>query len=180
MSRGEFLTRVTIWFALAGYGVGASAYILSRGRRSWDEAARFVWTIGCVSLIAHIAFAMNYYHHWSHASAVQETVRQTAELTGLEWGGGLYINYALLIGWFLDAAWWHWGGLNSYRSRPWWISAAWQGFLIFIVFNATVIFRTGALRWIGLGLCLWLTFLWLLVSKGNTSGRSEYKPTFKE
>jgi hypothetical protein len=41
---------------------------------------------------------------------------------------------------------------------------AWQGFLLFIIFNATVVFKTGPLRWIGLGLCLWLGFLWLLVN----------------
>ena len=123
---------------------------------------------------------MNYYHHWSHASALRETVRQTAELTGLEWGGGLYINFALLIGWFLDVAWWYWGGLNSYRNRPLWITATWHGFLIFIIFNATVVFKTGPLRWIGLSLCLWLGFLWLLVNRAKLSGRSEGKPIFKE
>jgi hypothetical protein len=180
MSRGEFLTRITIWLSLAGYAAGASTYILSRGRRRWDETARFAWTIGCASLLAHVTCAMGYYHNWSQASALRETARQTAELTGIEWGGGLYINYALLIGWVIDVAWWRWGGLNAYRNRSLWITAAWHGFLIFIVFNATVVFKTGALRWIGLGLCLWLAFLWLLVNRNVASGRSEGNPIFKE
>src|SRR5262249_36655194 len=159
MSRGELLTRIAVWFALAGYAVGASVYLLSRGRRSWDEVARIAWAIGCVSLFIHVAFAFHYYHNWNQASAYRETARQTAELTGLEWGGGLFINYALLAGWLADIAWWR-RGLDSYRNRPLWITAAWQGFLIFVIFNATVVFKPGALRWIGLGLCLWLALLW--------------------
>jgi hypothetical protein len=179
MSKGELLTRITVWLALAGYAIGATVYLLSCGNRSLDGVARMAWTIGCVSLFAHVAFAFHYYHSWSQASAYRETARQTAQLTGLEWGGGVFINYALLAGWLVDVAWWH-RGLDSYRNRPWWIAAAWHGFLIFIIFNATVVFKTGALRWIGLSLCLWLAFLWGLVNKGKVSGRMEGKPIFKE
>lgn len=163
MSRGELLTRITIWLTLAGYVIGASVYLLSRGRRRWDEVARMAWTAGCASLLVHVACAFHYYHDWSQAAAYRETARQTAEVTGMNWGGGLFINYALMIGWVVDAVWW-WRGLDVYRNRPRWLVAAWQGFLIFIIFNATVVFKTGALRWIGLGLCLGLVFLWLLVS----------------
>ncbi len=179
MSKGELLTRITIWLTLVGYAIGASVYLLSRGRRSWDEVARMVWTVSCASLLVHVACAFHYYHAWSQAAAYRETARQTAEVTGMNWGGGLFINYALMFGWVVDVAWW-WRGLDVYRNRPRWLAAAWQGFLIFIIFNATVVFKTGALRWIGLGLCLWLVFLWLLVSVSKTLGRSEGKPVFKE
>ncbi|MGE0130202.1 MAG: hypothetical protein AB7U82_19120 [Blastocatellales bacterium] len=168
-----------MWLTLAGYAVGASVYLLSRGRRSWDAVARMAWTVGCVSLLVHVACAFHFYHNWNQASAYRETARQTAEVTGLDWGGGLFINYALIIGWILDIVWW-WRGLDAYRNRPRWLGAAWQGFLIFIIFNATVVFKTGPLRWIGLGLCLWLVFLWLLASVGKVLGRSEGKPIFKE
>jgi len=179
MSKGELLTRITIWLTLTGYAIGASVYLLSRGRRRWDELARMAWTVGCASLLVHVACAFHYYHDWSQAAAYRETARQTAEVTGMDWGGGLFINYALMIGWVVDAAWW-WRGLDVYRNRPRWLGAAWQGFLIFIIFNATVVFKTGPLRWIGLGLCLWLVFLWLLVSVSKTLGRAEGKPIFKE
>lgn len=139
--------------------------------------ARTAWTAGCAGLLLHVACAFHYYHDWSQASAYRETARQTAEVTGMNWGGGLFINYALIIGWIADAVWWR-RGLEAYRNRPRWLVAAWQGFLIFIIFNATVVFKTGPLRWIGSGLCLWLVFLWLFVSK--TLGRSEAKPNFKE
>jgi hypothetical protein len=159
MSKGEFLTRITIWLALAGYVIGASIYLLSRGKRSWDAAARTAWTVGCVSLIVHVVFAYHFYHNWSQTSVYRETARQTAEVSGLYWSGGVFINYALVIGWVMDAAYWRLRGLDAYRNRPRWLSAAWQGFLFFIIFNATVVFKTGPLRWIGLGLCQWLAVL---------------------
>ncbi len=172
MNKGELLTRITIWLALAGYAIGASVYLLSRGRRSWDAAARMAWTFGCASLMTHVAFALHYYHNWSQASAYRETARQTAEMTGLDWGGGLFINYALLLGWVIDVVW-SLRSLDAYRNRSWVLAAAWQGFLFFIIFNATVVFKTGPLRWIGLGLCLWLAFLWLLVNGSGALGRSK-------
>lgn len=169
MNKGELLTRITIWLTLASYAIGGSVYLLSRGRRRWDVVARASWAFGCASLIAHVACAFHYYHNWSQAAAFRETARQTAEVTGLDWGGGLFINYALIIGWIVDVVWWG-RGLDVYRNRPRWLSAAWQGFLIFMIFNATVVFKTGLLRWIGLGICLWLFFLWLLVGRGKRRG----------
>ncbi len=171
MSKGELLTRITVWLALVGYAIGATVYLLSRGRRNWDVVARMTWTAGCVSLLVHVGCAFHYYYAWSQAAAYRETARQTAEVTGFDWGGGLFINYALITGWVMDVAWW-WRGLDDYRNRPRWLAAAWQGFLIFIIFNATVVFETGPLRWIGLGFCLWLAFLWRLVSRS--------KPIFKD
>jgi hypothetical protein len=180
MGKGELLTRITVWLALAGYVIGASVYLLSRGRRSWEAAARTAWTAGLISLIAHVACAYHFYHNWSQTAAYRETARQTAEVTGLDWGGGLFINYALIIGWIMDVALWRLRGLDAYRNRPWWLAAVWQGFLIFIVFNATVVFKTGLLRWIGLALCLWLAFLWLFVKGVKVPGRLDDKPIFRE
>ncbi|HEX5731943.1 MAG TPA: hypothetical protein VF131_03830 [Blastocatellia bacterium] len=159
MSRGEFFTRFTIWVTLAGYSVGVALFALSRKNRRRERAARLVWTIACISLLAHVACAFYFYHDWSHDSAYRETARQTAEVVGLNWGGGLYINYALMACWVADVAWW-WRGLDLYRRRPVALVALWQGFLIFMFFNATVVFETGALRFIGLFLCLALCLLW--------------------
>jgi hypothetical protein len=159
MSKGEFLTRLTIWIALAGYFTGI-ALILSRHRRKWERKARLAWTIGCASLLLHVACAFNFYHDWSHEAAYRETARQTAQVTGLDWGGGLYINYAIVVGWIADVLWW-WRGLDSYRRRPALLMAIWHGFLIFIIFNAMVVFKTGLLRWLGVGLCATIDLLWL-------------------
>src|SRR5262249_16145097 len=171
MTRGELLTRITIWLALAGYAIGASFYLLSRRRRRWDIVAPPAWTLVCVGLLAHVGCALHFYHNWSHAAAYRETVRQTAEITGLDWGGGLFINYALIAGWVLDVVWWG-RGLDVYSNRSRWLMAAWQGFLFFMIFNATVVFKTGPLRWIGLSLSLWLAFLLLLVNRSKALERS--------
>ncbi len=85
-------------------------------------------------------------------------------LAGLHWGGGLYVNYALLAGWALDCLWW-WRGLEAYRRRPRRIVLCWNGFLIFIVFNATVVFETGLARWFGLCLCLGICSCWCYNAK---------------
>ena len=170
MSKAEFLTRITIWFALGGYFIGAVALLVSRKKRAWEYFARVVWTIGCVCLLIHVAFAFHFYHAWSHAAAYRETARQTAEVVGFNWGGGLFINYIVILFWIADVAWW-WVREQNWHSRPKFLTAGWHGFLIFIIFNATVIFKTGPLRWIALGLCLILGLFWLLTSAGKTKIR---------
>ncbi|MGH9968955.1 MAG: hypothetical protein ACREBG_14300, partial [Pyrinomonadaceae bacterium] len=111
MDVGEFLTHGTIWVSIVGYAVGSVVFALSRRRAQWDSAARVVWTVACASLFAHFISAFQFYHGWSHAAAYGDTARQTEEVFGLHWGGGLFINYALLIAWIVDIAWWWRSGL---------------------------------------------------------------------
>lgn len=167
MSTGEFLTRVTVWIALSGYAVGAASALLARSRKGWDARARWGWTVGCVGLVTHVICAFSFYHHWSHDSAYRETARQTAEVVGLNWGGGLFINYAFVLAWLLEVAWW-WRGDNHYWRRPQLVEIIWQGFFIFMIFNATVVFKTGPLRWLGLMLCAGLAILWWAVGRTQT------------
>ena len=171
MDIGEFLTRATIWVSIAGYAIGSAIFALSdspesrahpsQGRVGLDAATRVVWTIACASLIAHVISAFQFYHGWSHSAAYEDTARQTQEVFGLNWGGGVFINYALLIAWMLDIGWWWHSGVDSYRKRPWPFLVAWHGFLVFIIFNATVVFGDGIVRWIGAGICLMLIFAWV-------------------
>ena len=165
MAGGELLTRITIWVAVAGYAAGAAAFALARGRGGWDGAARLAWTVACAALLAHVACAFHFYHGWDHGAAYLDTARQTNEVVGLDWGGGLYINYALIAGWVLDVTWWWLGGLDSYRRRWWPLTAAWHGFLLFIFFNATVVFKSGLTRWAGLVVCLGLCVAWWRVAR---------------
>jgi hypothetical protein len=163
MDIGEFLTRTTIWVSIVAYAVGSVVFAGSRGRAKWESTARVVWTVACASLIAHFISAFQFYHGWSHAAAYRDTARQTGEVFGLNWGGGLFINYALLIGWVMDIGCWWRSGLGSYRQRPWPLVAAWHGFLIFIIFNATVVFGDDLVRWVGLSICVLLTLTWLRI-----------------
>ena len=170
MDGGELLTRMTIWAAVACYAVGAAAFALSRGRRAWDAAARPAYTFACVWLLAHAASAFHFYHGWSHGAAYLDTARQTGEVFGFDWGGGLYVNYVLIVGWVSDVSWWWLRGLDSYRRRPRALTAAWHAFVVFILFNATVVFKTGAARWAGLGVCVGLCLAWRLAARGRLTG----------
>ena len=163
MSSGEFLTRSTIWIAILAYTIGSVVFAFARGRSDFDRITRLAWTIGCAALLAHFICAFNYYHAWSHDSAYSETARQTAEVVRINWGGGLFINYAVAGLWTADITWWWFAGLGSYRRRPWLPTLLWHSFLIFIIFNATVVFKDGLTRWIGLLVCLSLFLSWLSI-----------------
>jgi len=161
LTGGEIITRVLVWASVAGYAAGAGALALGRGRRAWDVWARGAWTAGCAAMLAHAAAAFHFYHGWSHAAAYGDTARQTGEVVGLAWGGGLYFNYALLAGWVTDVVCWWRGGPAAYRSRPRALAVAWQAFLFFMFFNAAVVFAAGAARWAGLAACAGLCAAWL-------------------
>ena len=172
---GEILTRFTIWITLAGYAFGAGAYALARGRRRWDHAARTAWSVACVALVAHVLSAFHFQHAWSQEAAYRDTARQTNALFGLDWGGGLYVNYALAALWVADLLWWWLGGLDAYRRRPLWLAAAWHAFLFFIVFNATVVFARGPVRWVGLCICLGLCLAWWLAGRDAATRKEQTK-----
>src|ERR1051325_8264454 len=72
-----------------------------RGR--W-QYARFAWTLGLSAYLLHVWCAFEYFYRWSHAVAYRETARQTAELYGIRWGGGLYLNYLFTGVWLADCA----------------------------------------------------------------------------
>lgn len=144
------LTRWTIRIALA-------LYVAALAARPATRLRRWAWTLGCLFYLAHVGAAFQFYHHWSHAAAYRHTARRTAEVVGLNWGGGLYWNYAFTVVWLADVVWmWVWP--ESYRSR--WRGAIY-GFLGFMAFNATVVFETGLVRRAGLaGTVLLVLLLW--------------------
>jgi hypothetical protein len=144
---GEALTRWTIRFALALAVAALGARIAQ-----WNRPARLAWTAGCLIYLAHVLFAFHFYHDWSHAAAYEATARDTAAVFGLDWGGGLYFNYAFTLIWIVDAVWW-WVHPASYEARPRWVNAAVYGFFVFMAFNGAVVFASGPMRWISLVLC---------------------------
>jgi hypothetical protein len=162
MNSGEFLTHSTIWISIFAYALGCVVFATARDRDRW---VRLAWTIGCAALVAHFISAFQFYHSWSQSSAYHETARQTAAVVGLNWAGGLFINYAVAILWTSDIAWWWFAGLKSYRRRPWLLTMLWHGFLVFIIFNATVVFKDGLTRWIGLLVCLSLCLSWFFINR---------------
>src|ERR1041384_8642787 len=155
MSSGELLTRGMIWISIGAYTIGSVVFATARGGDKWTRVA---WTTGCAALVAHFICALHFYHAWSQKSAYLETARQTAAVFSINWGGGLFINYAVATLWTADVAWWWLAGLSSYRRRPWWLTLSWHGVLIFIIFHATVVFKDGLARWIGLLLSFYFVF----------------------
>ena len=167
---GEFLARSTIWITIAAYTAGAVMFAFGRWSRR-DSVVRIAWTIACASLAAHFIAAFQFYHGWSHAEAYRDTARQTRQMFGVDWGGGLFVNYALLALWIADVGWWWLQGADSYRRRSRKLIIAWHAFLIFIIFNATVVFGHGAARVVGLLVCLILIGCWLRFSMKDRSGQ---------
>src|SRR5579871_3508776 len=141
------LTRWTAWLAMALLAAtGALRTCRARGRAADETTALWLWTAGCLLLWIHVAFAFQFQHRWSQAEAYAHTAMKTREFTGLDWGGGLYFNYVMMVVWAGDAVWW-WLAPESRRRRPAMVTNAIHGFFGFMAFNATVVFGAGLLRW---------------------------------
>ena len=138
---GDALTRWTIRVALAFAVAALATRFFHR-----NHFARLTWTVGCLLYLAHVITAFHFFHEWSHDSAYRATARDTAALFGLDWGGGLYFNYAFTCIWMADVAW-SWTEPASYETRPRWANAIVYGFFVFMAFNGAVVFATGIMRW---------------------------------
>jgi len=147
--RGIAIVLWTVRLALACYLSAAVTGDFGRADGVWASRARLIWTAGALLLAAHMVAAYGVFHHWSHAEALRHTARQTAAVTGLDWGGGLYFNFALAALWLADAAWW-WRDREGYRTRGVGINASLHAFFVFMIFNATVVFGSGPIRLLGL------------------------------
>ncbi len=109
---------------------------------------RWAWTAGLIAYLTHVAAAFAFRHGWSHDAAFRETARRTDELFGVQSGAGLYFNYAFTAVWLADVVW-LWTSGDTYRTRPRWISVSIHAFMAFMFFNATVVFASGWVRWLG-------------------------------
>ncbi len=114
--------------------------------------ARSLSTVGCMLLVMHTLLAFELVHHWSHTLAYRDTARQTQELVGWNWGGGVYVNYTFILAWTADVGW-SWLFPHSYSRRPAAGTLIWHSFALFIILNATVVFGGGFPRLLGLVGC---------------------------
>lgn len=137
--------RGTIAIAMIAYA--AAEWLRVRRSPAW-RTARALWTIGALSLVVHAAAAFHYRYAWSHTQAIQATAAETAAVTGLDSGAGLYVNYAFLALWIADAAWW-WLAPASYAARRRALSLAVSATFLFMFLNGAVVFAHGAMRWLG-------------------------------
>lgn len=158
MDTGELLTRWTVRIALALYLVSLDLRLCARGDRNRLNWARLAWTGGYAAFLTHLVAAFHFYHHWSHRAAYDVTARQTAEVVGLAFGGGVYINHLFALVWGADVCWW-WCRPVQYLARSRAVEWTVQGFMAFIAFNATVVFGHGPIRWVGLVASVLLAFV---------------------
>ncbi len=101
------------------------------------------WTVAGAAFVFHVAVAFDRFHGWSHADAVAH-VEATAGF-----GPGLYVSYLFTLMWVADAAYW-WAAPTAYAGRATWKEVARHGFFAFIMFNGTVVYEPGSIRWVGL------------------------------
>ncbi len=173
MDPGAILTRASVWLALIAYAIASGLLLFGRGTRNGlpTTTVRWIWTAGCVFFLLHIGSAFAFFHHWSHEAAYRETAKQTAELTGLHWGGGIYLNYLFATAWLADVLS-MWLNPRGRVRRERWMTTAWHCFFFFMVFNGAVVFAHGPVRWLGLTICGTLAAIWLWRGAGIRTDES--------
>jgi hypothetical protein len=75
-------------------------------------------------------------------------------------GPGIFLSHLFTLVWTLDVARW-WLRPDGYAGRPAWVGRLLHGFMAFMIFNATVVYGTGSIRWAGAALLGGLGALWL-------------------
>jgi hypothetical protein len=154
---GDDLTRNTVRLALLYYAAAASLMLLLRPEewsahsgRGW--LARWCWTLAWAAYLIHLAMAFHHYHDWSHAAAVEHT----REVSGV--GEGIYVSHLFTLLWTLDVAFW-WLRPNGYAQRSAMLGWLLHGFMAFVIFNGTVVYEHGFIRWAGVALFVELAAL---------------------
>ncbi len=143
------LTLWTIRLALILLAVVVIAALWPLRGPGWMAAGRVLWTAGCLLAVLHVIGALLLVHGGSWSRAYAHTAQQTREQIGWEFGAGIYFNLAFVAVWVADVAW-CWLAPRGYLRRAPVLTAATVGFLLFIAFNATVVFEQGLTRLLGI------------------------------
>jgi hypothetical protein len=171
---GDQRIRGSIHLTLLCWGC-AAFLLLSVKPSDWTSRTpllaltRCFWTLALVTYLTHVAFAFHYYHAWSHSDAF----RRTDDITGF--GAGIYVSYFFSLVWLADAlAWWLMPGWYAQRSP--WVDRILHAFMAFIIFNGSVVYATGPVRWLSLLLFVFLAgcflFRWLCQQSRTSSSPS--------
>ena len=158
-----FLIAAPIWAALVMYTVGEWGQASVRSRGGWP---RLVWSLGALLYLIHVAAAFQFAHDWSHDAAYAHTAARTGAVVGLDWGGGIWVNYAFTVMWLGAAVWW-WIDPRGYRARPRVVAVVIRVLFLFMIVNAAVVFVTGPTRWIGVAIVAALVWCWRVDRSGR-------------
>lgn len=146
----------TIWIALA-------LFVAGELRRPW------LFLIGSVCAAIHLVWAMSAAYGWDHTAAAAATAAQTNAVFGINWRGGLYVNYLFVGIWIADAL--ARIAVPARRSR----ALVWtlRTFYFVIIVNGAVIFARPERRWLGVVACGALIVAWTSPwSRRGASGAS--------
>ncbi len=138
--RGTIIIATVLW---------AAAEVVRLVRPQAIEPARRLWTAALILTLLHAALAFASVYGWSHQTAMLATARQTASVTGLPWGGGLYVNYLFLSAWALDALWW-WRAPAARLARPPRLEQLRLAIFVFMFINGAIVFAAGMARAAGI------------------------------
>lgn len=126
------------------------AYAAGLGLRAWGCArqANVVWRLSLLAYllyVLHVLAAFHFVHSWSHGEAWRHTAEQTAQLTGIGTGIGLWMNHLLTLAWGFDLL-----GPHGLGQKFWTrFHGGFDGFLAFMAFNGVIVFGPPATRWWG-------------------------------
>ena len=140
------LTRWTVRLTVFGYLARVLIDVSKSQSDPIQRWKRVIWSASFACFVLHVIFAFWFYHAWSHSHAYHHTAQQTARVTGIDWGGGLFFNYAFIAAWLADV-------IVSWRAESFWRQSvgyqrAIHWLFAFMVFNATVVF--GPTHWLEL------------------------------
>jgi hypothetical protein len=168
---GDDITRWTVRLAL-GYWWLAVAGMLWLKPEDWaartpgGRLVRRFWLLAWATYLVHLAAAFQFHHGWSHAAAV----RHVEETAGF--GPGIFVSHAFTLLWSADVLIWLTAPAR-YASRPAWVGLTLHAFMVFIVFNGTVVYETGIIRYAGVAGLLALAGLAVLrLAQGAAARRS--------
>ena len=154
-----FALYATIWLSLCLFVAGEFG---KRGihngltPRSWAWSA---FSLGAVLMIVHILLSMSLVHHWSHASSVATTAAQTNAVFGLNWGGGVFVNYLFVAVWIAEIVLWRFAPAQYASRAPAWTRIL-RIFYFIVIANAAIVFAGGWRRALGVALVALLMFSW--------------------
>jgi hypothetical protein len=158
----QSLTAWTVRLAIGCYAV--RAWHDWRLRKSVTTSQReraivlWVWTLGCVLYLVHVYCAFAFFHDFSHSNAYQHTAEQTAGVTGLHWGGGIFVNYLFTLFWIGDVVYCWMGQQKKVRGKPIYLWVL-HTIFVFMIVNATVVFGPPFWTWVAIAVICFVLIL---------------------
>lgn len=146
---------------LAATVLWAWAEILKISGTGHLARARGLYTAALVLALGHAAMAFEVAYSWSHRVAMESTAAQTAALTGIRWGGGIFVNYLFLAVWTADAIRW-WAAPAGYTNRRLPVDRLRLAFFLFMFINGAIVFAGTTARLIGVPAVAAVGAAWIL------------------